>query len=328
MVGISFPGTEVSTIESAGIQHIPVDMSRRLSPGADLVSLWHLYRIIRRERFTIVHTHTPKPGLLGQLAARMAGVPIVVNTLHGFYFHERMHPAWRQFYISMERIAASCSDVILSQNREAIQTAVRHKICSADKIRFLGNGIDLKRFDPSGISGSSVENKRDEIGLPKGNLVIGFVGRLTAAKGFLDFLLAGKNILQLLPNVRLMIIGESDVEKRDAVNSSIAEEYGVDHRCLFLRQRPNEELPLLYSLMDVLVLPSLYEGFPRVVMEASAMAVPVVVTDVKGNREAVLHKRNGLLVPWGDVSALSAAIYGILTNMPNKQRGWEVKVAL
>ena len=314
VVGISSPGTDVPAIEAAGIRHLAVPISRNLTPLADLVSLWRLYRTMRRERFTIVHTHTPKAGLLGQLAARLAGVPIVVNTVHGFYFHEHMSARARRFYITMERVAAWCSHLILSQNAEDIQTALKEGICKPDKIRFLGNGIDLTQFDPS--------IERGEIpGISPDAPVVGFVGRLAARrKGFLDFLAAARQIAAQLPQVRFLIAGNADAGKPDAVEPSVAADYGIADRCVFLGQRPNAELPPLYKRMNVLVLPSLFEGVPRVVMEAAAMGTPCVVTDVKGNREAVTHDRNGLLVPFGDVPALASAILRILTEPDTAQR--------
>ena len=124
VVGISADGPDVATVEAHGIPHFAVPMTRRFTPFADLRALWALTRIMRRERFDVVHTHTPKAGLLGQLAARLSGVPVIVNTLHGFYFHEGTKPLSRRFYVWMERIAAKCSDSILSQNKEDIATAV------------------------------------------------------------------------------------------------------------------------------------------------------------------------------------------------------------
>jgi glycosyltransferase involved in cell wall biosynthesis len=321
VVGISSPGPRVPVIEAAGIRHIPLPMSRNITPLADLISLWRLYQVMHRERFAIVHTHNPKPGLLGQLAARLAGVPIVVNTVHGFYFHDHMHPAWRRFYITMEKIAAHCSDVILSQNSEDIQTAINEGICRPEKIKHLGNGIDLTRFDPDQISPASVQQKRAELGLPNEAQVVGFVGRLAAKrKGVLDFLAAGQRIVQWFPSVQFLIAGDADPGKPDAVKPAVAKDYGIEDRCLFLGRRPNEELPLLYAMMDILVLPSLFEGIPRTVMEASAMRTPVVATNVKGNREAVIHDRTGLLVPLGDVQALAKAIVELLTDCEKARR--------
>lgn len=318
---MSSPGPDCPALGAVGIRHIPVPITRNFTPLADFISLCRLYRIMRRERFTIVHTHTPKPGLLGQLAARLAGVPIVINTLHGFYFHDHMPPAWRRFYITMEKIAAHCSDIILSQNREDIQVAILEGICPPERIKYLGNGIDLNTFDPDRFPQLEALRRKQCLGIPIEAPVIGFVGRLAAKrKGFLDFLAAGQRVLAQLPQVRFLIVGEADPGKPDAVEPSAAAEYGLTQACLFLGHRPNCELPMLYKVMDVLVLPSLFEGVPRAVMEASAMGVPAVVTDVKGNREAVEHNRNGLLVPLGDVQALAEAILELLTDRDKAQR--------
>ena len=321
VAGISSPGGDVPVIEAAGIPHFAVPISRNLTPLADLASLWRLYRVMRRERFTIIHTHTPKAGLLGQLAARLAGVPIVVNTVHGFYFHEHMSARARRFYITMEKVAAWCSHLILSQNAEDIQTALQEGIGRPERIQFLGNGIDLTQFDPAAISAEDGRRCREKLGLAPDAPVVGFVGRLAARrKGFLDFLAAARDLAARLPQVRFLIVGDSDRGKPDAVDPSAAADYGIADRCVFVGHRPNDELPPLYKIMNVLVLPSIFEGVPRVVMEAAAMGVPAVVTDVKGNREAVTHERNGLLVPFGDVPALTAAIARILTEPATAQR--------
>jgi len=319
VIGISAPGPEVPAIEAGGIRHIPVALSRRtFTPLQDMKALWRLYRIFRRERFTIVHTHNPKPGLLGQIAARMAGVPIIVNTLHGFYFHDHMQPVLRRFYITLEKIAARCSDVILSQNREDIETAIREKICPPENIKYLGNGIDVQRFDPASLPLQDVARKRLEIGLPHGARVVGFVGRLVREKGLPELFAAARIVRAKVPDVRFLFIGPVDTHKSDALSPAVAEDYGVAEICHFLGMR--QDTPELYALMDVCVLPSHREGFPRAPMEASAMKVPCVVTDIRGCREAVEHGRNGLLVPLGDVQALADAIIELLTDQEKARR--------
>jgi glycosyltransferase involved in cell wall biosynthesis len=221
----------------------------------------------------------------------------------------------------METVAAWCSDLILSQNAEDIQTALRERICKQDKIKLLGNGIDLTRFDPDAISVEDELRCRQRLGIARDAPVVGYVGRLAARrKGFLDFLAAGRDIAAQLPQVRFLIAGDADHGKSDAVDPSTAADYGIADRCLFLGLRPNAELPLLYKIMSALVLPSIFEGLPRVVMEASAMGTPSVVTDVKGNREAVTHEHNGLLVPSGDVRALTVAVLRILRERDTAQR--------
>ncbi|MFN7930706.1 MAG: glycosyltransferase family 4 protein [Blastocatellia bacterium] len=312
VVGISAAGPDVAAVEAAGIRHIAVPMTRSFTPAADLVALKNLYDVMRRERFTIVHTHTPKPGLLGQMAARMAGVPIVVNTLHGFYFHDHMPKFWRQFYIATEKIAARCSHAILSQNSEDIQTAIREKICRPEQIQFLGNGINVRRFDRATLDEARLVQMRNEFGLADGEPVVGFVGRLVQEKGILDLLQAARLVLQREPKTRFLIVGPIDEEKTDALTPAIAREYGIAERCVFTGRRA--DMPELYALMDVFVLPSYREGFPRSPMEAAAMGVPCVATDIRGCREAVAHGQNGLLFPLGDVEALAQAVGSILAD--------------
>lgn len=308
--GISAPGPEVEAIEAAGIKHIPVPLTRRFDPLADLIALKELYRVLRRERFTIVHTHTPKPGLLGQLAARMAGVPLIVNTIHGFYFHENMSARKQQFYITLEKIAARCSHSILSQNQEDIQTAVRTNICRPEKIQYLGNGIDVRRFDRNCLAAEPMTRLRQQLKLTNEHQVVGFVGRLVREKGIPELLQAAKIILQQRPLTKFLFVGPLDEEKSDAFSPETASEYGIADACIFTGLR--EDMPELYALMDVFVLPSHREGFPRSPMEASAMRVPSVVTDIRGCREVIENGQNGFLVPLGDVTALAQAILKLL----------------
>jgi glycosyltransferase involved in cell wall biosynthesis len=308
--GISASGPDVSVVEAAGIRHFAVPLTRRFTPIADLVALWELYRVMRKESFDVVHTHTPKAGLLGQLAARLAGIPVVVNTLHGFYFHENMSPWPRRFYIAMEKIAALCADSILSQNREDIETAIAEGIANEDKLRWLGNGIDITRFAPGAVSDEEKAALRAELGIPEGVPVVGFVGRLVEEKGILDLLNAARQVAEAESDVRFLFVGPYDEEKPDALKPDVARIYGVAERCHFAGMR--QDMPAMYALMDLLVLPSYREGFPRAPMEASAMGVAAIVSDVRGCREAVEHEVNGLRFPCGDVEALADAIITLL----------------
>ena len=308
--GVSADGPDVAEMEALGIPHFAVPMTRRFTPVADLRALWALTRLMRRERFDVVHTHTPKAGLLGQLAARLSGVPVVVNTLHGFYFHEDSKPIPRRFYIWMERIAAKCSVAILSQNREDMATAVAEHIAKPEQIKWLGNGIDLGRFDRRRLTDAALEELRRQIGIDSDAPVIGFVGRLVEEKGILDLLQAAKAVIEAIPNAQFLIVGPHDEQKPDALRPEVAERFGVAASCRFVGMR--DDMPELYALMDVLVLPSYREGFPRAPMEASAMGVPALVTDIRGCREAVEHGENGLLFPVGDADALAQSVIELL----------------
>ncbi len=310
VTGISAPGPDVSALEAHGMRHIAVPLTRRLTPLADLRALLRLYRVFRHEHFTIVHTHTPKPGLLGQLAARIAGTPVVINTIHGFYFHEHMPPAQQRFYIAMERIAARCSDLILSQSSEDLDTAVRLGICPPERIQLLGNGIDIRRFDRRRIDPAHLAHLRRDLGLPPDTPVVGFVGRLVAAKGVIELARAVRQVQSRFGPVTLLIVGGADREKVDALTHEDIQAAAGTTMCVFAGVR--HDMPEMYALMDIFALPSYREGFPRAAMEASAMGVPCVVTDVRGCREAVEHGRNGLLTPLRDVDALADALVRLL----------------
>jgi glycosyltransferase involved in cell wall biosynthesis len=245
-------------------------------------------------------------------------VPVVVNTLHGFYFHEGTKPIPRRFYIWMERIAAKCSDTILSQNKEDMATAMEEGIAGPELLRWLGNGIDIARFDRTRFSDATLSALRRDVGLDEGASVVGFVGRLVQEKGILDLLEAARTVSAAVPSVQFLIIGPYDEEKPDALRPDVAERYGVADRCRFLGMR--HDMPELYALMDVLVLPSYREGFPRAPMEASAMGVPAVVTDIRGCREAVEHGENGLLFPVGDADALASAVIELVKDDDRRSR--------
>lgn len=308
--GVSSPGPDVPALERAGVPHVAVAMTRRLTPLADALSLYRLWREFRNRRFTIVHTHNPKPGLLGQVAARLAGVPVVVNTLHGFYFHERMGRSARAFYVLWERIAALCSDVILSQNPEDVATAVRLRIARPEQIRLLGNGIDLRRFDPSRLPSETRNRVRAALGIASDAPVVGFVGRLVAEKGVRDLLLAAAEVARRCPSVRFLLVGGVDAEKADRLTPEVARDMGLGDVCVFAGMR--QDMPEVYRAMDVFALPSHREGFPRAPLEAAAMRLPCVVTDVRGCRQAVIHARTGLLVPAGDVGSLAEALVTLI----------------
>ena len=303
-------GRWVPEIERAGIPVKTVGMKRRVSPLADLVALWHLFSYFRKEGFDIVHAHTPKAGLLGQLAAQFAGVPIIVRTLHGFYFHDGMHPAVRNFFAGLEKIAALCSDSILSQNSEDIETAIREGICDEGKIRYLGNGIDITLFDPQRITAEEVTLKRREIGIRKDERVVGMVGRLVEEKGYLEFFQAARITKAKMPNIKFLVVGPIEKEKKDALRPDIAKDYGLADDVIFLGMRL--DMPQLYAIMDVFVLPSHREGLPRTLMEASAMGKPVVATAIRGCREVVKDGDTGILVPVKDADALAGAILSLL----------------
>lgn len=314
VTGISASGDSVPLLESMGIRHISVNMTRRITPLADLVSVWQLYRVLRRERFVIVHTHTPKANLLGQIAARWAGIPVRVATVHGLYLTPQTPWDKRLFFQIIESISMRFADVVFLINRDDVETVRALELCAPDKIRLLpgGMGIDLQRFNPVDVDRAAVLHKGDELGLPPDAIVIGFVGRLVREKGVLELFEAFSKVCMQSTNTYLLVVGPYDAAKPDAVSPNRADEYGISDRCIFTGLR-NDTVDL-YALMDIFVLPSYREGLPLANMEAQAMGVPVITTDTRGCRESILPGVTGLLVPVGEASRLAQAIQRLVND--------------
>jgi glycosyltransferase involved in cell wall biosynthesis len=285
----------------------------RISPLADLRTLARLVQYFRRERFDIVHTHSMKPGLLGRLAARMVRVPIIVHTIHGFNFCEGTPPIQYHLYRTFEKIGSTCSHLLLSQNRQDIETAIHERICPPEKISYLGNGIDLRRFDPCCVSPEEVAALRDALAIPPQHAIIGFIGRLEREKGIYEFLEAAGILKSKGVRARYLVIGDTQANRAVSVSPlELLHELGIENDVMLLGYR--NDIPELLTLMDIVTHPSYREGFPRVLMESAALGKPIVATRIRGNTEAVEDSLTGLLVPVRDGSALAEGILKLLQN--------------
>ncbi len=288
------PGRYVEEVEAAGIPFHPVPMTRTISPLQDLVALQAMVPILRRERFDLIHLHTPKAVLLGTIAGVLARTPYIFRTIHGFYFNANIPPLTRAFFINMERVVNRFHHTVLSQNVEDIPTAEKKRIRRADQITLLGNGVDLTRFQPGDTPSEKTQAMREQYGIEPHHTVIGFVGRLVVQKGLRELYAAFASIADKHPRAVLLLVGDADHDKDDAILPE-------DHLPPALLPRViragwQEKVEDFYALMDFLVLPSYREGFPRTPMEAASMGLPVIASDVRGCRQAVEENVNGLLV--------------------------------
>ncbi len=311
-VGISAPGDFVPDLEQRGIRHVPLTSSTRgMNLMADLASIGQLWRILRRERPDILHTHNPKPGVYGRIVGRLAGVPIVVNTVHGLYATPESSFPKRAVVYTLEWIASRFSDIELIQSPEDYELIREHRIMPRRKLRLLGNGVDLDRFHPDPVTRAEV---RGELGITEGQVAVGIVARLVAEKGVPELLEAAR---RLDDRHVVFVIGPKDLEKSDAIPEEMlarAEAEGV--RFLGMRK----DVDRIYRGLDIFVLPSHREGFPRAAMEAAASGLPVIATDIRGCRQVVEDGVNGLLFPVGDVDALRSAIDSIGSDPELRER--------
>jgi glycosyltransferase involved in cell wall biosynthesis len=305
VIGVSAPGPFVDQLVEWGISHVPLrHATRSVSLGHDLLALPELERLFRRLRPDIVHTHNPKPGVYGRLAARAAGVPGIVNTVHGFYAAPEDPWSRRALVYTLERMASQCSQVELFQNPEDLEVMKRLR-APADKLELLGNGVDLERFQPR-RGEADVRRARAAMGVDSSAIVVGTVGRLVWGKGFRELFAAAGRMRSIRPEVVFVVVGPQDPARGDALDDQdIAEARSLGNVVLTGHRHDVEDL---YPGMDLYVLPSYREGFPRSAMEAAASGLPVIATDIRGCRQVVDHGVTGLLVPLHDADALALAV--------------------
>jgi glycosyltransferase involved in cell wall biosynthesis/ribosomal protein S18 acetylase RimI-like enzyme len=305
VTAISAPGPHAAALEAAGIRFLPwPSATRAWEPRADLRAFAELWSLLRRERFDLVHTHNPKPGVLGRVAARLAGVPVVVNTVHGLYATPDDPLAKRVAVLGLERVAARFSHLELYQSEEDLRWARRIRLAPRRRTALLGNGTDLDRFDPRLLADERTAELRRELGLPADALVVGTVGRLVAEKGYRELFAAARTVRQRDPRVRFLAVGAPDLDKADAITEAELERAAADVLVTGWR----DDVRDLLAVMDVFVLASWREGMPRSAIEAAAMGRPLLLTDIRGCREVARHQQEALLVPPRDPGALAAAI--------------------
>lgn len=305
VAGASAPGPYVEQLEADGIEHIPLQhATRSMAPRRDALALGELRSIFRRHAPSIVHTHNPKPGVYGRLAAKAARVPVIVNTVHGLYAQPEDRLSKRAVVYSLERLASLASDAELVQNPEDIPVLRRLGIPER-KLTLLGNGVDLDRFRPRD-SAAIRRRTRSELGLADDDLAIGVIGRLVKEKGYDEVFAAARALSTSHPTARFVVVGPHDPEKADGVTTQELDAFAADTRSLVLGLRHDVER--IYPALDLYLLASHREGFPRSAMEAAAAGLAIVATDIRGCRQVVDHGSTGLLVPPRNAVALASAV--------------------
>ena len=303
-------------LKNRGYKIENIDIDRKISPIKNLKSVFKLYRYIKREKFDVVHVHTPVAGILGRIAAKLAGVPVIIYTAHGFYFHDNMPALKKKLFILIEKIGGWLCDYIFTQSTEDYHTAVNMKIIDENSITAIGNGVDIERFSAESVnSKTSADQIRDELGIGSGDIVIGIIGRVVREKGYVEWIMAAKEVLKKHKNIKFIAIGDTLESDRDGVKSELdrlINENGINNNVIFTGSR--SDIPELLSIMDIFTLPSYREGMPRSIIEAMCMAKPVVATNIRGCREEVVEGETGFLVPVQDYGALSERLVYLIEN--------------
>lgn len=310
-------------MKDVGFKVVNIPIKRKFISIWHLTAIWKLYQIIKTDKYHIVHCHTPVASVIGRLAAKMAGVPIILYTMHGSYFDEP--PLFRWFFITVERMLSGFNSFVFTINQADADDLVRYRIMPSNKVQCQCSGacgINLQRFNPGKYTSQYLQNLRSELNIPGNTQVLGFVGRMVTLKGILDLLEAFRAVVRNHDNVILLMVGDVLESERDQKGfqefKRQVEHHGLQNKVLYTGFRDNVED--LYAVMDILILPSHSEWFGMVIAEAGALGKVSVVTATRGGRQAVENGVTGLLVPIRDTAKMAGAINWLLENPQEAQK--------
>ncbi len=317
VVAVCAHGPLVERIRAVGIRVETVGFSRDLVSTDHIAAYQRLVELFRAERFDMVHVHTPVAAFIGRLAAKRAGVPQVIYTAHGFYFHERLAVLKRWAFMALEWFVGRATHVLFTQAEEDAATARRLGLCKGGVIEAIGNGVNPMRFHAPIDDGAERAATRQSMNTPDDAIVIVVVGRLVAEKGYPELFMAMAGL-----DAWLWAVGErlpSDHAKGIAreIDAATADP-SLGPRLRLLGAR--DDVPALLRAADIYTLPSHREGMPRSIIEAMMSGLPVVATDIRGAREEVVDGETGRLVPVADVAALAEALGALIDDSALRAR--------
>jgi glycosyltransferase involved in cell wall biosynthesis len=304
-------GNMMDLADSVGVRPLILpELGRELSFRDDPAAIRGLYGIFQRERPQIVHTHTAKAGTVGRIAARLAGVPVVIHTFHGHIFYGYFGPWKTRLFLNIERVMTRITDRIIAVSEGLRQELTNvYRVASADKVTTIQLGFDLEDYLTCEVWRGEL---RRELSITTDTKLIGIVARLAPIKNLQMFLDVARRVRQERPDVQFLLIGGGEL--RPTLEENVRS-MGLTGIVRFLGWR--RDLPRLYADMDVVALTSKNEGTPVSLIEAMASGVPVVATNVGGVPDIVVDGVNGYLVAPGDVTALTVAILDLL-NRPER----------
>lgn len=319
-----------------GVKNHHVEMTRTISPFKDVVAVWQLYHFLRKAKPAMIHSHTPKAGIIAMMAGWLAGVPHRLHTVAGLPLLERAGPK-RKLLNHIEKLTYRLATKVYPNSFELQKIIVQANFCVPEKMKVIGqgssNGIDTDHFSPIQISIAKQDELRAQLGLSKDDFVFIFVGRLVKDKGITELITAFKNLQSVIarkndeaaPNnkhptactPKLLLVGPLE-QHLDPLCSETLQE--IENNPDIFSVGFQEEVRPYFALSNALVFPSYREGFPNVVLQSLAMELPAIVTDINGCNEIITHQQNGLIVPVKDTKALEQAMEELIINSALYQR--------
>ena len=318
MTSVCSDGPFVVPLRGQGYRIETLAISRGMNPFRHMASILRMICLFRREKFDLVHVHTPVAALLARLAARLAGVRFVVYTAHGFYFHDDMRPLPRAAHVFLEWFGGRLTDLLFTQSAEDARTAVNRKFLPASRVIAIGNGVNPALFpakDPERRA-----RVRAALGVPGDAVLIGIIGRMVLEKGYAEFFDAATQVAATRPHAWFIAIGDRlPSDHAGNIDEEVERARSSFGRRLVLTGM-RTDVPDLLAAMDVFTLPSYREGMPRTIIEAMMSALPVVATNIRGSREEVVDGETGILAPVGNSAALVAAWLRMIDDAPLRAR--------
>ena len=293
-----------------GINTFSIEMTRQITPIKDLKSLWEMYRYFRKEKPEIVHTHTPKAGLIGMLAAKLAGVKIRLHTVAGLPLMEEKGIK-RKILNLVEKLTYSCAVRVYPNSHGLKNFIIKEKFCKESKLKVIGNGstngINTDYFNTENFSEEQKQLLKNELHISEEDFVFIFVGRLVKDKGINELVSAFSQTLQLSnsPTLQLLLVGPLETEL-DPLLPETLEEIENNPHIISVGYQP--DVRPYFAVSDALVFPSYREGFPNVVLQAGAMGLSCIVSDINGCNEIIEEGKNGIIIPPKDENAIHKAM--------------------
>lgn len=316
VTGVSSSGWEVEVVEKEeGIPVVILEMSRKITPFQDLKALWQFYRLCKKEKPDMVHSHTPKAGIIGMLGAKMAGVPIRLHTVAGLPLMEATGNK-RRLLDFVEKLTYRLATKVYPNSKGLETFITQNKLAAPDKVRVLANGssngIDTAHFNPEVISETEKEKLKTALGISENDFVFVFVGRLVSDKGIhelVEAFTALKEKVDTSSRIKLLLVGPEEPDL-DPLREDVRQRIHSDSDVIAVGFQ-NDVRPY-FSISDALLFPSYREGFPNVVMQAGAMGLPAIVSNINGCNEIIIERENGLIVPVKAVTLLLEAMQRLM----------------
>jgi len=294
-----------------GVNHFSLEMTRKITPLHDLRCLLQLIRFLRKEKPHIVHSHTPKAGIVGMLAAFIAGVPLRMHTVAGLPLMEAKGLKKSILYV-VERLTYRCATHVYPNARGLMDFIQEKKLAGKIPLKCIGNGssngIDLTYFNPERVSKEQEMSFREKWNISKDDFVFLFIGRLVGDKGVNELVAAFEQLANKIPNAKLLLVGPQEPTLDPLKEVTIT---SIEKNQKIVSTAYQQDVRPFLKMAQVFVFPSYREGFPNVVLQAGAMGIPCIVSDINGCNEIIDNEVNGLIVPPKSIQPLSEKMYSL-----------------